>query len=100
MLKPTSSLVTGNVIFLFCLMITGVMVKVRYSHSTYFCVVLLFSVLTLYHSKYHEGREPFSYWFWVFFCLFFFVVFFVVLRLELRAFTLSHSASPFCDGYF
>jgi hypothetical protein len=26
--------------------------------------------------------------------------FFVVLGLELRAFTLSHSNSPFCDGYF
>jgi hypothetical protein len=27
-------------------------------------------------------------------------LFFFVLGLELRAFTLSHSASPFCDGYF
>jgi hypothetical protein len=26
--------------------------------------------------------------------------FFVVLELELRAFTLSHSTCPFCDGYF
>jgi ABC-type Fe3+ transport system permease subunit len=26
--------------------------------------------------------------------------FFVVLGLEFRAFTLSHSTSPFCDGYF
>jgi hypothetical protein len=25
---------------------------------------------------------------------------FAVLGLELRAFTLSHSTSPFCDGYF
>jgi hypothetical protein len=25
---------------------------------------------------------------------------FVVLELELRAYTLSHSASPFCNGFF
>jgi hypothetical protein len=32
-----------------------------------------------------------------FFC---FLFFFLVLGLELRAFTLNHSASPFCNGYF
>jgi hypothetical protein len=26
--------------------------------------------------------------------------FFAVLGFELRAFTLSHSTSPFCDGFF
>jgi hypothetical protein len=26
--------------------------------------------------------------------------YFAVLGLEIRAFTLSHSTSPFCDGYF
>jgi hypothetical protein len=29
-----------------------------------------------------------------------FFFFFVVLGLELGAFTLSHSASPFCEGFF
>jgi hypothetical protein len=31
---------------------------------------------------------------------FFFFFFFAVLGFELRAYTLSHSASPFCDGFF
>jgi hypothetical protein len=29
-----------------------------------------------------------------------FFPFFLVLGLELRAYTLSHPSSPFCDGYF
>jgi hypothetical protein len=35
-----------------------------------------------------------------FLSFFFFFFFFAVLGLELRAYTLSHSTSPFCDGYF
>jgi hypothetical protein len=41
----------------------------------------------------------------IFLCLqsnknFYLFLFFVVLGLELRAYTLSHSTSPFCDGFF
>jgi hypothetical protein len=35
-----------------------------------------------------------------FLCSFFFFLFFEVSRLELRAYTLSHSTSPFCVRYF
>jgi hypothetical protein len=30
----------------------------------------------------------------------FFYYFFAVLELDLRAYTLSHSTSPFCEGFF
>jgi hypothetical protein len=35
-----------------------------------------------------------------FFFFFLSVFFFAVLRHEFRAYTLSHSTSPFCDGFF
>jgi hypothetical protein len=50
--------------------------------------------------SYQLGERKPSVLFWANYTFFFFFFFFVLLGLELRAFTLSHTTSPFYDGYF